>query len=657
MRGHARLGARVNWAGFALASGLVILSATCLISLFRLESGMDRLLGGFVLFVAQVQVSLLAAGLFVRALEPGPVLAINAAIAAPVAVLTLRRAALPRPRLDPRRLWARSRSAVADHPWAALLVALAVTGLAWRGVLADALPPYGYDALTYHLPTVVTWIQEHEIVVSELSQIRARYPPAGELLFTWPVLFLDEIAYADTVQIGFAAAGALAVGGIARTAGLRRPAACVAGALFALTPVVLAQANTAYVDLVFASSLLLALYFIYRCATAQPSVPLLLLAGLAAAVVVGSKPNGVIGGVVLAVAAGAVLGSQRRHLPVPARSSTRMAVAFLAPVVLLGGWSYLRNWIEAGNPLWPARIELLGVRIFDGVPTDELVTDPPPDLTDGVLPAPISSWAHDLDFWNAQSYLHNQQVGGLGPAWSWLGIVLLVAFGVVAFRRQRRLLAVVLAPILVVTLLGPYGWWARFTIPLVAVGAIAIAWFWQARGNRVLELSLRVAVVGLAAAGLWIASWRIDSGLFASTYRPVEVLRVAAKPRAERSFGRVWTPDLAWLDGLEGSNRIAFGTAVPFVSTLAGPSLQNDVELLPRAPGRRGVQGVQHRVALPGQPATRVGLGEFISERGIDYVFVRIGTRDDRSARRHPRLLRVVSPGRAYRAYRVHSPR
>jgi hypothetical protein len=657
MRGHARLGARVNWAGFALASGLVILSATCLVSLFRLESGIDRLLAGFVLCVAQVQVSLLAAGLFVRALEPGPVLAINAAITAPFAVLALRRSGLPRLRLDPPRAWARSRSAVADHPWEALLVALAVGGLAWRGLLAYTLPPYGYDALTYHLPTVVTWVQEHGIVVSELSQIRARYPPAGELLFTWPVLFGDEIVYVNTVQVGFAAAGALAVGAIARAAGFGRPAAYVAGALFALTPVVLAQANTPYVDLVFASSFLLALYFIYRCISGRPSAALLLLAGLAGATVVGSKPNGLIGGLVLAVTAGAVLVSRGRRIGVPPRSATAMAAAFVAPLVLLGGWSYLRNWIEVGNPLWPARIELLGIRIFDGVPAGKLVTDAPPELVGDALPAPISSWAHDLDFWNAQSYLHNQQVGGLGPLWSWLGILLLVAFGVIAFKRQRSLLAAVLAPILVVTLLGPYGWWARFTVPLVAASALAIGWFWQLRGNRALEISLRMAVVGLAAAGLWIASWRIDSGAFASHYRPVQVLRLAVKPTAERSFGRVWVGDLAWLDRLHGSNRIAFGTAVPFVSTLAGPRLSNGVELLPRPPGRTGVHGVQHRVALPGQPATRVGLGEFITARGIDYVFVRIGTRDDRWARRHPRLLRVVSPGRAFRAYRVRAPR
>jgi hypothetical protein len=623
----------MHWGAFALATGLALLSAACLVSLLRLERTLDRLLGVFVLFVAQVQVSLLVAGLFVRALEPGPVLAINAAIAAPVAVLTLRRAALPRPRLDPRRLWGRSSSAVIRHPWEVLLLAMAAAGLLWRGILAYVLPPYGYDAISYHLPTVVTWIQEQGIVVSDLSRNSGRFPPGGELLFTWPALFLEDIVYADTVQVGFAAAGAIAVGGIARTAGFSRPAAYVAGALFALTPIVLAQANTAYVDVVFASGFLLALYFIHRYLAGDRSTPLLLLAGLAAAIVVGSKPNGVLAGMVLVVTIGGFLLWMGRNGRLPAGAWRAMVVAFVTPMVLLGGWAYLRNWIEVGNPVSPAEVRVLGVEVFRGTPAEELIEDPPSGLRRRGAPlAPIASWAHDLAFWNQASYRYDERGGGLGPAWSWLGAPLLLALLVAAFKRDRVLLLGVLAPILVVCLLGPYGWWARFTILLAAAGGLAIARFWQARGSRFLELSLRVAVVGLAASGLWIASVRIDPRLDQRTQRPASILRLVGEPRSERSFGRVWDPDVAWLDSVPDSALIAFGANMPIISTLAGPNLQRRVERLPTEEDE---------------------IEAFVDERGVEYVFVRIGSPADRWARRHPRLTRVISPGRAFRSYRV----
>ncbi len=174
------------------------------------------------------------------------------------------------------------------------------------------MPPYGYDALNYHLPTVVTWIQGQRIVATPLNECCAHYPAGGELLFAWSVIFLQDVAWADSVQIGFAVAGAVAVGGIARTAGFTPAGGLAASSLFLLTPVVLAQANTAYVDVIFASAFLIAVHFVHRCMSGAPTASLLFPAGLATAICLGSKPNGVLATVILILSVCLLLLAQRR---------------------------------------------------------------------------------------------------------------------------------------------------------------------------------------------------------------------------------------------------------------------------------------------------------------------------------------------------------
>ena len=104
------------------------------------------------------------------------------------------------------------------------IVALAALALAWQLLVALVLPPFAFDALTYHLTIVATWLQQDNLDPTPLSLCCSHYPANAELMFTWPVLFEGSDALVDTVQIGFAVLGSLATAGIARSAGLGRAA-------------------------------------------------------------------------------------------------------------------------------------------------------------------------------------------------------------------------------------------------------------------------------------------------------------------------------------------------------------------------------------------------------------------------------------------------
>ena len=277
-------------------------------------------------------------------------------------------AAWRRGRLGTAVAWLRDRADLAAwrrRPWASALVVLAGLALGWQLVVALVLPPYAFDALTYHLTTVAEWIRHGDLAPSPLDLCCAYYPATPELLITLPALLLGNDALVDVVQVPFVLLGAAATAGLARSAGVCRSGAAAAGALFVLTPAVRTQAPTDYVDVLQAALVLAALHSLTRFAVT--GVPFrLVVAGLAAGLELGTKGTGPIWAVVLFLAAiaAAVLAVRRGRVRAAAAVTAIGSSAVLGAV--LGGWWYLRNSVTTGNPLYPFAVRVRGRRSSPG---------------------------------------------------------------------------------------------------------------------------------------------------------------------------------------------------------------------------------------------------------------------------------------------------
>ncbi|MDX6409407.1 MAG: hypothetical protein QOE13_2478 [Gaiellaceae bacterium] len=616
---------------FALADLAVIISAAALVVLLRIEDPVDRLLCGFTLAVAQIELSLLFAGVVLHALSGLVVLLLNGVVAALCVIGGRKGLRAARPgQIDVRPLAAAARSA----PLTAVLVCLAGAALAWRFVVALVLPLYGFDALSYHVPDIVSWIQTHRVGDSPLNACCTHYPVAGELLLAWPAVLLRSDALVDSVQIGFAVAAAVAVGGIGRAAGFSASKAVSAGALFALTPILVAQAGVAYVDVIFCSTFLLTSYFLFRAQVSEErATALTAVAGLAGGICLGSKPNGVGAVAILTALLVAHLARMtRRGRLHPRKAAARIAVFVLLVSLIGGGW-YTRNWVRYGNPVHPIEVRVHGVRIFDGDRRlDSVLTAPAvDDRRYGIALAPVLTWSHDLAFWRRRIYRHDERRGGLGPLWSYLGAPLVLPFAVIAYRRRRPLLAWVIAPIGLLFIVDPYRWWSRFTIALAALGALAISDFLWSKGHRVAIPALRVVTVALAAAGLAFTCSAVSAGSQKNLIRADRVMRLARAPGAHRTYGSLFLPDYKWIDDLGSPARIAFdATAIHAISPLAGTHFQHRLFAL-----RLG--------DLPGA----------LAENRIDLLLVRHATRMEHWAMRHPTLVTPSREGRHLRVYRV----
>ena len=557
----------------ALGAMLSVAGALASAALFRPTSRLDFAISCGVMGTAGVSFAMLVAGI-AGLLIPTVVLAMLAvwALAAWIACRMLDRFPPPLRMTADLQLWR-------QRPWATALLALAGSALAWQVVVGLVLPPYAFDALTYHLTTVFSWVQRGDIAPTSLSLCCAYYPATPELIIALPVLLLGDISLVGIVQVPFVILGAVATAGMARSMGLSRSAALAAGALFAMTPAVLTQASTQYVDVMLAALVMAALHELIRYA-ATGAAERLVLAGVSTGLVLGFKGVGFIWAFVLFAAAIAAVGIVVRN----GRSGATAALKALAAAAglggALGGWWYIRNGVMTGNPIYPFVVRISDRILFPGsVDLGKTLTLP---VAGADAPWPFAillSWAADLDFWHQGSYDYQQRLGGLGPVWAWLGIPALTVMTVILFRR-RHLGVLPIAAAAIVLLVQPYAWWARFTLPLAALGAIAVAFAATTAPWRWARTVLQASALALASAGAIQSSYVVDAEGRAADLPASEVVALIGQPAKARSLWRLFHAEYAFLEFVPENATIRVdlhARPVRFVSPLFGPRLTRRV--------------------------------------------------------------------------------
>jgi hypothetical protein len=543
---------------FLVATTFVLLSSLLVVRQLRLTDVIDSGLAFVTVGLAQVLVSLLVAGVVFGSLTRGVVLVVNAAILATLVCLERIRPGRRRPirlKIDREGVAAEVRA----HLWLYALALLATAEFVWRLLVAYVLPPYGFDALWYHLTAVGGWLQAERIGMNQLALWSSVYPLNGELFFTWPAVFLRQDTWVDAVQLGFAVIGGFAVAGIARGLGLSARAAASAGLLFFLTPVVISQSTSDSVDLVFVSTFLVAYHFLLRFLRTgpfawgegkRPDLRLIALAGIAAGIALGAKSLGILycAALALLLLVHLVHAVSRRRLQLPV--AVVSFGVFLVPLVALGGFWYVRTWAKFENPFYPVEVNLLGHTLFSGLPIDNFLSAPP---------HPGSWWRSILGQWHQDQFLlvkphyynHDGRPSGFGPLWGYVAAPLLPLFAFAMLRKNRAALVNFLLPVAIVFLAQPYNWWSRFTMLVLAAGLIGVSYAIQ-EAPRILTTPLKATTLALVLVGLWFCTAKIDNGFSAPS-----ILR-----RLVYQSERVRSAEAVYGDAFEATRRAKPGTRI-----------------------------------------------------------------------------------------------
>ncbi len=153
--------------------------------------------------------------------------------------------------------------------------------------------------------------------------------------------------------------------------------------------------------------------------------------------------------------------------------------------------------------------------------------------------------------------------------------------------------------------------------------------------DRIRSRGLRIAVqsvaLGCVAFSLWFSSSHFVG--WGHTYDAGQVVRTATKPVSQRTLGRLFLPELRWVDGVPSRARIA---VYQYFST--------HTDEFPPFYALWG-RHFKHRVyALPKR--SRAATLAWLKEHSIGYVYVRRGTPQDGWLRGDPRYRVLFSDAR-----------
>lgn len=645
----------LGWLQFVAATAIVGLAAAVFTFRLRLR-GLEWLLGSVALAILQIVLLLLLLGLG-GLLAPAPVFL--ATLALGVAAGLAARGSLPGVKAEAAHLLGAFRDALGSW-WSAALALLALGAGAWITGAVWLLPPFSWDALAYHLVTVASWIQHGSLLHLPRGENvwSESYPADAELFYTWSVLFLRSDVLVDGSQLPFALLGSLAVAGLARRSGVGRRGSLAAGCLFFLTPVVLVQSKTAYTDVALAAAFLAGLYGTVAF-WESPTAPYAALAGSLAGLSAGIKYSGVAYAAVLAGALAAATLAHLQSRRLPARAGVALPGLFLVAGAAFSVYWYARNWVEVGNPFHPFTVSYQGRVLFEGYGTpNELIMLPA--MPEVLRPLPPSrrvwaSWRHDsllprlralarrdytatfnlLDTGRrSQSdahvfYTYDERLGGLGPQWLYLELPAAFLFSGWTLWKRRALFVRVALPLLAAFALQPANWWPRYSLAVVALGAVGLVYLLEHALPPTPGTAVRGAAAGLAALSLLLS---LPFGRF----RPDHFARAAQLPAARRTYAEILDPAYRWPATLPPGSRIGYTPDVVLTYPLFGPRFENRI--------------VRVDARTPGE------LLAALAARSAGYLATSCGSDFGRFARNHPELLPPLSVPETVEEERVGAP-
>lgn len=221
-------------------------------------------------------------------------------------------------------------------------------------------PPFGWDNLNYHFSFPVEWLKQgnldNPITISD-DPSPSYYPINGSLYFLWLILPLKNVFLADLGQIPFFILAFLAIYSLGIKLNLSKENAYFASCLFTLIPNYFKQMEIAYVDVMVVALFLVCLNYLFLLEE-EFSLKYILIYSISLGLFLGTKT--------IALSYGILLLIPFVYLCFKNNKSYALILLFLI-VIILGGFTYIRNFLETRNPLYPLDFSLFGKTIFKGV--------------------------------------------------------------------------------------------------------------------------------------------------------------------------------------------------------------------------------------------------------------------------------------------------
>ena len=461
----------------------------------------DRLTGTFILGLTQIITTEILLGVVFQKLYPDTLFFLNLLVSSCVLLTAVRHAGargLLREIRD-KAAWF-FEMLMADRILLSIFI-LFFTSVCWQVFLVYLFPSYSWDALYYHLPIVGQIMQSGAIqenpIPSFIQQYMNIFSKNINLFFLWNVIFLKSDIIVDLSQLFFALAGVIAIYSAAVKLKIRENHALYSALLFFFTPVLILQSTTNYVDAAVSMLFIIALSFlISKESGPTPASKLpLLLSGLTTGILLGSKPTApvfiaVIIGALLIRESIKVLKSAKGEYPA-GKCITTYLTYFIVPVLLTGGYWYMRNWILHGNPVYYMDVSIFGFNIFSGLKKDWVESSPDIISSLGYIGSLFHVWVERVGY-----YMYDSRLSGFGPIWYIIFLPATLFSFVYAILKKKYDFLFVVTIIIITFLVHPRNWTTRYVVFVVGAGTLSFGLlldYFEKKGTALKAIALLLA--------------------------------------------------------------------------------------------------------------------------------------------------------------------
>lgn len=261
------------------------------------------------------------------------------------------------------------------------IVGIAIAAVVVTFLVHDArqdryAPPgkYHYDDLSFHLPAAATWARTGDLRMLrfEVGDPSTTFYPVGSELASWmlsaPLPGSDFLARWS--QLPAAAVFLLGVWAVARLLGSGPLGAGAAVLLTLSVPRLFPAAALSAGNDLWSATWIVAAFATLIELRRRPGPAPAILTGVACGLLVGTKYLGLLSLPWLAISAVLIAGRSLRAAGW--RSCLRWSAGALLAAFAVGGFTYLRNAVATGNPVYPQPVRVGGVSLLDGLERADL---------------------------------------------------------------------------------------------------------------------------------------------------------------------------------------------------------------------------------------------------------------------------------------------
>ncbi|GBD96204.1 MAG TPA: hypothetical protein ENG83_06475 [Nitrospirae bacterium] len=529
-----------------ISINLLLFSAWYII-LFRKKNVLifsDRLTGTFIAGLTQIIATEMLLGVVFEKLYPLPLFLLNISISSGLLIPALLSGGSRGIFDEIKNESARIFGIIRGDRVLLCIFSLFFISVCWLILTGYLFPSYSWDALNYHLPIVGQILQSGAIrtnpTPSFVQQYINAFPINIDLFFLWNIIFLKSDVIVDLGQLFFTLAGVVTVYSMAVKLKIREKYAIYSSLLFFFTPVLILQSTINYVDGAVSMLFLMALNFLlyddpenYAADKAgalrlKDSNTPLLLSGLAAGILLGSKPMGPL---YIVVMLGAILIREYiKHFKplnnISRKKGERLKVYliyFIAPVFLIGGYWYIRNWILYGNPVYYVDVSIFNITLFKGLMKDW--PEPVPEVirNSGYFARLFHVWLERVGY-----YMYDSRLSGFGPVWLILFLPSIIFSLFYAAAKKKQNFLFVSLVLIAAFIVQPRSWLTRYVIFITGTGALSFGLAFDYFNKR--ENVLKIIALLLAGYTFLTAN--------SPCIMPGKVREFLLLPAAERTLSR-----------------------------------------------------------------------------------------------------------------------